>query len=413
MSWKPGDRPEWLRRLIAHGPAVGGARHLVSLDPDELLATAAASTGGLEVFGDGGDADGDGRAWLARLVRALEDEARLHAAGRLVARQELLRSLRNRLQLAALWKRHPEWLDAPLLPPSFVVGMARSGTSILSELLALDPAARCPAMWEMLHPAESLVGEGLRAVGDAETVFMADLAPEYAAMHENSGDLPNECIYVTINTFVSDHWSGCHVVPSYERELPRADHVAVYRYHERVLKTLQQRGARGRTRWGLKAPSHLPQLEALFTAYPDARVIRIHRDPLKSIPSTVNLMGTLKHMRCDDVSVDGAGPALAHGYALMLRYEIEKRRDGRIPADRIVDVRYHDLMHDLAGTIRSVYERCGWELDERLLARMRDYVAARPRGAHRYSLEAAGLDREQERERFRFYCEHYGVPPEE
>lgn len=411
MAWKPGERPDWLRRLISHGPAVGGAAHLVSLDPDELVATAIDSTGGLDDFGDG-----DWRVWLERLAGALEREARLHAAGRLVAREEILRSLRNRLQLFELWKRQPEILAAPLLPPCFVVGMARSGTSILSELLALDPAARCPAMWEMLHPVEALGSDALRAIGHDETVFMQDLAPEYATMHENSGELPNECIYITINTFVSDHWSGCHVVPSYERELPRADHRAVYRFHERMLKTLQLRGPRGCTRWGLKAPSHLPQLEALFAVYPQARVVRIHRDPLKSIPSTLNLMGTLKHMRCEGVDLEGAGALLARGYELMLRQEIEKRRDGRIPDERIVDVRYHDLMHDLPGTVRAIYESCGWPLRDDLLARMRDYVAVRPRGVHglhRYSLEAAGLDREQEQQRFRFYCERYGVPAEE
>jgi hypothetical protein len=235
-------------------------------------------------------------------------------------------------------------------------------------------------------------------------------------MHQNSGDLPNECIYITLNTFVSDHWSGCHVLPTYERELPRADHAEAYRFHERVLKTLQQRDAAGCTRWGLKAPSHLPRLEALFRVYPQARVIRIHRDPLRSIPSTVNLMATLKRMRCEGVDTRRAGPQLARGYEAVLRQEIAKRADGRIPDARIVDVRYADLMRDLPGTIRSLYERAEWELRPEVLARMQDYAARRPRGAHgahRYSLEAAGLDRDAEREHFRFYFERYHVPLED
>ena len=47
----PPARPVWVERLIAHGDAVGGAEHLVGLDPDELVATAVASTG-LDDFGD-------------------------------------------------------------------------------------------------------------------------------------------------------------------------------------------------------------------------------------------------------------------------------------------------------------------------------------------------------------------------
>jgi len=390
---------------------VGGAQRLVSLDKEEMLETAIASTGGLDDFGDG-----DWRDWYDLLVDALENEASLHVVGRLLVRFDLLRSLRNRLLLADLWKRRPDILAKPLLAPSFVVGMARSGTSILSELLSLDPEARCPAMWEMLHPVEAIRDDALREVGDDEALLMEDLAPEYATMHQNSGDLPNECIFIWMNTFVSDQWSGMHVVPGYTRALPRADHVALYRFHEKVLKTFQQRGSDGCTRWGLKAPSHLPLLESLFEVYPEAQVIRIHRDPLKSLPSTLNLMETLKRMRCDnieiDVDVEGSGESLAVGYAAIFQREIEQRDNGRIPEDRIIDVRYQDLMKDLPGTICGIYERAGWKLRDDVLTRMLGYVSNRPRGAHEYSLEAAGLDPDTERKRFRFYCERYGVPAE-
>jgi hypothetical protein len=103
-------------------------------------------------------------------VEALERESQLHLAGRLVTRTEILRTLRNRLLLADLWRRRPEILREEILPPIFVVGSPRSGTSILHELLALDPAHRAPAMWEIEHPVEAS-GEALRAVGDAETTW--------------------------------------------------------------------------------------------------------------------------------------------------------------------------------------------------------------------------------------------------
>jgi hypothetical protein len=411
VPWTPLERPDWLERLIAHGPAVGGAARLVSLDPREMIETAIASTGGLDDFGDD---DGSGwRHWYETLVASLEAESSLHVLGRLLARHDLLRCLRNRLQLVDLWRRRPEILEAPLLPVSFVIGTARSGTSILSELLALDPAARSPAMWEMLHPVEAIADDAFRPLGHAETVFMEDVAPEYATMHENSGDLPNECIFIMANTFLSDQWSGCHVVPSYEKEMIRADHRPVYGWHRRFLQTLQQRGSEGRTRWGLKAPSHLGLLEPLYAVYPEAIAIRIHRDPLKSLPSTVSLMGTLKRMRCERVDMSRAPERLAAGNAYMLQREIELRVDGRLPDDRFVDVRYHDLMRDPAGTVRSIYERAGWSLPDGLARRIGDYLRDRPRGRHDYSLEAMGFDRDEERERFRFYCRHYDVPEED
>jgi hypothetical protein len=413
LAWNPPQRPGWLARLNAHGLAVGGPENLVSLNPAELIQTAMASTGGLDDFG--ATDLSDWQTWFEVLARSLDTESQLHAVGRLLARHDLLRCLRNRLQLAALWKTRPAVLETELLPPSFVVGTARSGTSILSELLALDPDARTPALWEMLHPVESLQDEALRAPGHSETALMEDLTPEYATMHENSGDLPNECLYMMMNTFISDIWGGSHFTPSYDKAMLRADHRPVYAYHKKILQTLQHRGAERCSRWGLKAPSHLALLEELFSVYPNAWVIRIHRDPLKSLPSTISLMGTLKRMRCADVDVTRNAERQSEGTAYMFEQEIAKRSDGRVPNDRFIDVHYHELMRDPLATVQSIYDRTGWRLQDEVAGKIEAYVRDRPRGTHgthQYSLASMGFDHDRERERFRFYCEHFDVPEE-
>ncbi|MGI9590241.1 MAG: sulfotransferase family protein [Myxococcota bacterium] len=408
MAWTPPARPRWVARLNAHGAAVGDPAALVSLDPEELLATAREGTG-LDDFG--------GEAWRPHydaFLGALAEEAHLHLAGRIVARSEILRTLRNRLRLASLWKRRPEILEEEIAPPVFVVGSPRSGTSILHELLALDTSSRAPLMWEMEHPVESLEGDRLRAVGHAETTFWHDLQPEYETMHANSGELPNECIFITLHEFLSDHWGGCHPVPSYEQYLAHTDQRPAYRYHRRFLQTLQQTDRR--ERWLLKAPSHLFQLAALFDVYPEARVIQTHRDPLKTLPSTLSLTATLKWMRSDHVELAGLGPRMAGGYAWVYQQEIEQRASGALPDERFVDVRYHDLVSDPADTVCGLYERLGWPLPADLEQRVRDYVAAKPRGgrgAHPYDLADWDLDAGAERERFAFYEERFAVPPED
>jgi hypothetical protein len=380
---------------------------LVSLDPDELLDAARRSTG-LDDFG--GD---EWRAHFEVLVTALERECGLHLAGRLLTRAEIVRTLRNRLLLADLWKRRPEILRAPLDPPVFVVGSPRSGTSILHELLALDPAHRAPAMWEMLHPVEALAGDALRETGDAETTWWHDLQPEYETMHANAGDLPNECIFITLHEFLSDHWSGCHNVPSYQAYLAKADQRPAYRYHERFLQTLQQR-ARGE-RWLLKAPSHLFQLRALFSVHPRARIIQTHRDPLKTIPSALSLMGTLKWMRCEASDPAAGAEASAAAYAYIYRRQLEWRASGELPDDRFVDVRYADLLRDPAGAVEAIYAALGWRFTPALRDAVVRYIERKPRGSrgmHHYSLEEMGLDRAVERRRFEFYCERFGVERE-
>lgn len=411
MRWQPPPRPRWVERLNAHGAAVGDPAALVSLDPDELLAAAERTTG-LDDFGD----DVGGPAWRDHyrvLADALARESSLHLAGRLVTRTEILRTLRNRLELARLWRRRPDILEAPVSPPVFVVGSPRSGTSILHELLARDPASRAPALWEMEHPVAALEGDALRPVADRVATFWHDLQPEYEAMHANAGDLPNECIYITLHEFLSDHWGGCHVVPTYDAHLSRADHRPAYRLHRRFLQTLQQR-ARGE-RWVLKAPSHLFQLRALFDVYPEARIVQTHRDPLRTLPSALSLLGTLKWMRCERVDLSGVAPRLARGTAHLYRSEIAQRADGTLPDDRFVDVRYADLVADPVATVADLYARLGWAFPPSVREAVADYAARKPRGArgaHRYALAEMGLDPDEERERFRFYRERFGVPEE-
>jgi hypothetical protein len=408
--WRPPPRPPWVERLLAHGEAAGGAQRLVGLDPDELVATAAA-TEGHDDFGP--------PTWRANydvLLRAVARESELHLAGRIVTRTEVLRSLRTRLGLAARWERDPGVLDRPVTNPVFVVGFARSGTSILHELLALEPTVRAPRTWELLQPADAAAGGEVAArarhTGDHVHAFWADLQPEYATMHHNAGDLPNECIFATAHEFLSDHWSGVHVAPTYAVHLATADHIAAYRYHRRVLQTLQGETS---TQWVLKAPSHLPTLATLLAVYPDARVVHIHRDPLRAVPSTLSLMGTLKWMRCTNVDMARLARPTAKGFAAMLDGIIAGRAAGTLPDERFVDVRYTDLVRDPGGMVERVHDALDWPTGPSVALRARDHVAASPRGgrgAHRYSLAAFGLDRGELEARFAAYRERFGVEAE-
>ncbi len=409
MSWTRPEPPPWLQRLNAHGPAVGGAEFLVSLDPSDLLDAARTSTG-LEAFG--------GESWRPHfhvLVDALRAEAHLTVAGRLVARTELVRALRQRLLLTAAWAEDPTILDEEIARPIFVVGTGRSGTSILHELLALDPANRVPLTWELFHPGEA-VGPNApiaREAGHQVHSFWADLQPEYATMHRNDGDEPNECIFATMLEFLSDQWGGTYEVPSYSAYLISADHTEAYRYHRKVLQTLQRR-ARAQ-RWVLKAPSHLSQLRTLFAVYPDARVIQIHRDPLKTVPSTISLMGTIRSMRGDRVDVNSIAPWVSLGYAAMLDDTMDARASGALPDAAFVDVRYADLMVDPARTVRDVYGRLGIDAPPELDLAITDHLASRPsvdRGVHTYALADTGLELDAERERFHRYQSTYAVPDE-
>ncbi len=323
--------------------------------------------------------------------------------------------MRQRLLLQAAWSADPTILDEVITEPIFVVGTGRSGTSILHELLALDPASRVPLTWELLHPGDAAGtdAETARAAGHGVHAFWADLQPAYDAMHHNDGDEPNECIFATMLEFLSDQWGGTYEIPTYSAYLVATDQTEAYRYHRRVLQTLQRR--RRGERWVLKAPSHLGQLRTLFRVYPDARVVQIHRDPLQSVASTISLMGTIRSTRCEVVDVDSLAPWISIGYAHMLEDAIAARATGDLPDGQFVDVRYVDLMDAPVATVRDLYDRLGIAWPAALAAAVEAHLAARPRGGrgeHRYALADTGLDPARERQRFSRYQTTYGVPDE-
>src|SRR5436190_8362396 len=148
MAWTPPPRAPWVAQLNDLGDAAGdGGRELVPLDPDGALAAAEAATG-LSDFGDDGFREG-----LAILSRGLEEEAQLTLLGRLMARAENARILRSRLRIEALFTAQPEIGRERVVAPLFVTGLARTGTSLLHELLWRDPSQRAPLCWEMMYTA--------------------------------------------------------------------------------------------------------------------------------------------------------------------------------------------------------------------------------------------------------------------
>jgi hypothetical protein len=410
--WSPKPRPQWVAELNAFGRQLGSPAALVALDEESLLGAARAATG----LGDFGD-----DAWrepFGIFVRALEAEADLHLLGRIQARNDIVRTLVNRLQVGDVLARNPEILRERVDAPVLVVGTGRSGTSILHELLAQDPAHRVARTWELLHPCPppdraTYATDPRIAAADQEYRFWHLIAPEYETMHENGGDVPNEDPLIDMLEFASDHLMGSYPVPSYSRWLARADSRPVFRAHRRFLQLLQWHCPG--ERWVLKSPSYLAKLPQFFAEYPDAYVVLTHRDPLKVLPSLVSIMATLRWMHSDTVDVEAVVKSAVGGTAIAMDLVMQWRADGTLPDDRIVDVRFDELVGDPWRTLHALYERIGAGLTDDTEQRMRGYLDARPRerhGRHEYTFADTGLDLAQTRARFADYQARYAVPSE-
>ena len=415
--------PDWVRRLNLFGDVVGDPRLLASLDPTELLATARASTG----LDDLGEDDWPG--WtdtFRRMVTAIDNESRLHALGRVVTRAEILKVLQTWLRLQRVWATRPAIRDEPIEAPLFVVGPPRTGTTILLELLALDPQLRAPIAWEALHPLrDEGDAERRRELSECEQELWADIHPEFMTMHELASDLPCECVHFLMYDFAGPYWSMQYDTPSFTGwQLENLDTLGrVYRLHRRMLQTFQHdSGDRDRDRdgaaprrWLLKSPGHLSTLAALFGEYPDARVIHTHRDPRRFIASLVSLLAVLRFMRSDRDERLTLGPIMEMTYQLFLEQVIAQRTDGTLPNDQIVDTHFLELMSDPVAMLHRVYEQLGYHWPKGHDRAIADYLDAKPKakhGVHTYSFADLGLDERHVRATFAPYVAHYGITEE-
>jgi hypothetical protein len=221
--------------MNAMGDAVGGAQHLISLDVAELIEQARRATG----LSDFGAFDGDWQARLESLVSNMEETARLNVVGRLMIREELQRSLCTRLFLAKRWTDAPAIADEEITAPIVITGPGRSGTSILFELMSLDPAGRSPLGWEAAHPGHPNPDtRALSRMTECEQEFWEDVNPVIGTIHEHRADIPVECVTLQLPSFSGAYWWIVANIPKWVPDMP-----ASMAFHKAVLQTLQHGGA--------------------------------------------------------------------------------------------------------------------------------------------------------------------------
>ena len=395
-------------------PAVTDGGAAPGIDSHELIDAACARTG-LDTLG--GDTF---RRGLDRLVDDLHNEARLSELGAAITPDNLVGYLVNRLQIVDWHARHPALASTDVGPVVFMIGMGRTGTTILHDLLAQDPTTRVPLTWEVdrpVPPPDAATYDTDARIADVQAGIEVGHAarPEMQAMHPTGAQLAQECVRITGCEFASVIFGSQYHVPSYVRWVTtEADMAPAYRFHHRYLQVL---GAdHRRDRWVLKSGAHLWALPALQAEYPDARYIQTHRDPLKVIASLSSLFAYLGAIFSDEATIARVAPIWSEVILDALDRSVTAREDGSIPADRVVDVQFAELMADHFGTIRRIYESWGVEYTPEAEARMRTFLDGHGRekhGTHRYTFADTGLDEGEIRERARRYVDYFDVPHEE
>lgn len=423
-GWPPPPRPDWVAAINAGAVPLLAAEAELPFERDALLGEALAAQGldarDAAAFGAPGFDAEPALEGLARAATAIEEEARLHVLGRVLARRFLLRLLVGRLQLMRFVRDDPGVRDEELASPLVVAGAPRTGTTALYAMLAADPAHRAPLGWELLHPvppppadASLRAADPRIAIADRELTAPQTVVSGLRAIHAYGARRPKECLSAMSFSLLSEEITARFFVPSYAAWLEACDPAPAYDVHRLVLQVLQRRT--GPAAWVLKSPVHLHALPALLRAHPGARVVVTHRDPVAMLASLASLIATLRYAHSDEVDLARVAAEHARRFGASLARLVAWDDAGALPAARVRHVRHAELARRGVGVVEDVYAWAGRPLSDAVRARMAA-VAARGgdegAGGHAYSIAATGLDAAALRRDLAAYRARFEVPDE-
>lgn len=331
------------------------------------------------------------------------------------SRDAIVQALTLRLKTTAYLDSHPGLLRRPIERPVFVFGIPRTGTTLLSNLLAADPVRRSPLTWEIDEPVPPPTSATLRtdpralARLEQERKFLA-ARPEAGKYYRNSAIYPNECVFIMAQDFKTLRWESMGRLPAYRDWIFQTDVRSAYRYHKRFLQLLQ---ADAPGIWNLKMPSHALYIPTLLEFYPDARLIWTHRDPFTATGSFCSLISVAHRGYIGKVDVEW----IAENYPWQAAEHANRIMDVRdaLGEDRVIDVHYADLLRDPIGTMRSLYAALGDPFTVQAEAGMRAWLTDNPQdkfGKHEYRLAEFGLSPKALAPRFERYLARYDIERE-
>lgn len=393
-SFQQSRRPMRYRVLNWAGAHLGLEHTPLGVDlTEESLVKAAERSSGLSDWGDESF-----REPLRIFLDSLNTEANLNLVGRYNFRIECIRLLVNRLQLQDTFKRQPKVLDMPIKRPLFVVGLFRSGTTFLHNLLSQDPTSRwlstAEAMFPYPPPEAATWDNDPRIVRAAKRFqFQESLSSSFVAAHMHNMRGPEECSKLFENRLIGHLFEFRANVPTYSAWLHQQDLTDAYRDFRQQLQLLGSRWSGDH--WVLKAPGHIFALDALLTVFPDAAIAFIQRDPMAVVPSCCSLCAISWHRYSDQVDLNTIGERMS----TLLAQGVARAAHVRSQANdsSFYDVDYADLMQDPVGTVRQIQKYFGYEFSEQMAENVQNWIAENPQhkhGAHRYSLAQFGLNEE-------------------
>jgi hypothetical protein len=389
----------------------------MTLGVDDLYVAARARTG-LDDIHERGLGDRP-----ARLLEHINTHPALNDAGRRAGFDCVLEQVSNRALLLADRERHPGIAQERIERPLIVTGMPRSGTTLLQSLLAEHPGSRTPLLWEVVRPSPpvgiSAPDDPRIAQADADVSAMLADQPSLLRFHPVFDRLSAtlmECepfgAMDLRNLYNTAYWRVPTIL-QVELGSGREHDVATYTFQRMVLQALQWRCPP--RRWTLKGTEHHARLDALKEVFPDAIVVWLHRDPLRFVPSLLELLaGWFEGVTGAPVDRKVLGPMFLDMYKGMLQAGLDS------PVSRHPDtyhLRYADFIADPVAEIEELHRHYGLSFGDGARHAMKAwYDDPRNRGDRHgrsaYDLADFGMSSEQIDAELKEYRERFDIPYE-
>jgi len=404
----------------------------IKLEKDDLIKTARKMTGLHDLGKDFQDEP------LERLLRSVNEEARLHPAGRFITKQRFVSLLNIRLRAEYFFNRYPDILEQELYPAWIIIGLQRTGTTKLQRLLATDPDHRVIPSWEVINPvpvdlqyieklqnrqfpvpssqfpvpsSQVAVGNQYPAssiqhpaslnnyplpsdkrisVAKMSVKALKLMSPGFFAIHPIEIFEPEEDILLLDVSFMSTTPEAMMNVPTYAQWLQRTDQSAAYAYMVKLLKFMQW--MKPAKRWVLKTPHHLEFPDLIENHFGEVHFLWPHRSIYESVPSFLSMVTYNQMIFSNDVDTE----RIAKHWVRKTGYMLEKTIDYRTKDDnnaKFIDIRYQDLITDSIGELSKIYKMNGG-LTPHHINQILDHEKEHPHrkhGVHQYSLADFGL----------------------
>ena len=385
------NQPLWFKALngVWKGSYPLGTKS--KLDKDSLIKAARKTTG----LNDLGELFWDEP--LERMLKSLNEEANLHPVGNFITRQRIINLLAVRLRAEALFKKHPEILEAPLYPVELIIGLQRTGTTKLQRLLASDPNTRALLSWEALNPApingDVKDGKSRIKIAKVSEKALSIMSPGFFAIHPVEHLAPEEDVLLLDISFMSTTTEATMHVPSYASWLEKTDQSLSYEYMARMMKLLQWQ--RPGKKWVLKTPHHLEFLDLVAKHFGDVQYIWTHRNVYECIPSFLSMIAYSRVIFSNSVDQHQVAEhwVKKNGYMLSKALNFyEQNKDNY----RFTNVQYQQLVKDPMDVLKRIYidrdETISPELEKIFLEANHKNPKGKY-GKHLYSMNDFGIDK--------------------